>query len=196
MGRSVVIASSSFRAAIRLASAERSIPFLHLNAAVHRVFLMSNNASSSQLADAPRRYRTMNLRWFGWCVVLILITGIVLAMQVDWTSATGLYKEAKLALERRDYDESLRLGQRMRFRASHRAEGMLVAAEATAKLGRFDDALRLLEKVGTEKAALSEIALLLTARIQCDDLHRPADAERTLQEALSVNPTSLSVHEK
>jgi tetratricopeptide (TPR) repeat protein len=157
---------------------------------------MSNKASSAQLGDVPPRNRTTHLQWWVFRVVVILVAAIALFMQFDWVSSTRLYQESKTALKRGDYAESMRLGRRLMLRDSHRAEGMLFVAESSSKLGHHDEALHLLEQVRSEKPSLCEIALLMTARIQCDDLHRPFDAERTLVEALRVNPSSLSAHEK
>ena len=157
---------------------------------------MSNNSSSRRLRDLPPRDWRMDRRWWVSCVVVIFVAVIILAQQFDWATSTSLYQDSSIALKRGDYAESLRLGRRLMFRASHRAEGMLFAAESNAKLGNMDEALHLLEQVRTEKPAFSEIALLMTARIQSDDLHRLFEAERTLREVLRVNPASLSAHEK
>ncbi len=157
---------------------------------------MPKNVFTGHLGDVPPGYWIMDRRCWASCAVVLLVTAIVMAMRFDWVSSTSLYEESKLALRRGDYAESLKLGRRLMFRDSHRAEGMLFAAESSAKLGYQDEALHLLEQVRTEKPSLSEIALLMTARIQSDDLHRPFDAEQTLREAIRVNPASLSAHEK
>ncbi len=172
------------------------VPLLRVFAKVHRVILMSHNASSGHLGDTPPRHWTMHRLWWVSCLVAILVVAMAFAMQFDWVSSTSLYQESKNALKRGDYVESLKLGRRLMLRDSHRAEGMLFVAESCAKLGQQAEALQLLEQVRTEKPSLSEIALLMTARIQCDDLHRPFDAEQSLREALRVNPASLSAHEK
>ena len=129
-------------------------------------------------------------------VAVALLVALPLAWRVDWTPTPTLFRQARSALERADYAESLRLGQRLMDRPSHRTEGILFVAESSARLGDFDEALRLLEQVPADNPSLAETAALLTARIQCDDLHRPTDAERSLRKALRINPASLPAHEK
>jgi tetratricopeptide (TPR) repeat protein len=130
-------------------------------------------------------------------IVLVLAPfSLPLVWWVDWTSSQSLYRQARSALERRDFQVSLHLGRRLMARKSHRTEGLLFVAESSAQMGDFDEALRLLKEVPADNRTLSETAALLTARIECDDLHRPADAERTLRKALQIDPESLPAHEK
>ena len=157
---------------------------------------MSSNPHSVPLADVPSRYWTTCRRWRVWTLIAILAPAILVASQVDWTSTQRLRQQARSALERGDFSESSRLGRRLMDRESSRAEGILFAAESSAKLGRFDEALRLLEQVLAENPPFHEIAKLLVARIQCDDLKRPTDAERTLRDILQIHPTSEPAHDK
>lgn len=144
-----------------------------------------------------RRSGVMDARivWTFLFAVALLIA-LPVAWRMDWTPTQRLFRQARSALERADYAESLRLGRRLMDRASHRTEGMLFVAESLARLGEFDEALRLLEQVPADNPSLAETAALLTARIQCDDLHRPTDAELSLRKALRINPASLPAHEK
>ncbi|MBS0201777.1 MAG: VCBS repeat-containing protein [Planctomycetes bacterium] len=127
--------------------------------------------------------------------IALVAVGVIVA-RVDWTSSQRLYDQARAALERGDFPESLRLGNRLMSRPSHRVEGILFVAESQARQGQFDAALASLDPVSTDKPRLKAMACLLAARILCDDLHRPNDAETLLHEALRYDPNSLPAHEK
>ena len=152
------------------------------------------NSSSTSSDGAPGW--SVGRWWVVWSLGAILLAAIPTSFMIDWVSSPTLYQQASLALERGDFSAALKLGHRLMLRRSHRGEGMLFVAESSAKLGHDDEALQMLEQARVEKPSLNEVALLLKARILCDDLHRLFDAEQTLREVLRVNPASIAARDK
>lgn len=129
-------------------------------------------------------------------ILIALVAAGVIVACMDWTPSQRLYDQARIALERGDVAESLRLGRRLMNRPSHRVEGILFVAEAESRQEHHDDALELLAQVPADKPRLKAMACLLTARIQSDNLHRPGAAEASLREALRYDPNSRPAHDK
>lgn len=101
-----------------------------------------------------------------------------------------------MAFERSEFELAERLGRRLMGRSERFAEGALISGESAARLGRFDEALSLLNKIPSSDSLLYVTGKLASARIQCDDLCRPTLAEPILRDALRVDPDSLEAHER
>lgn len=153
---------------------------------------MSRDAFSKP-SRLPTAYTQRRRLWTLGIAIIFLIVVIVAARRVDWTSSQKLSQQAQEALARGDYAESLKLGLRLIERPDRRAQGLLFVGESQGKLGHFEEALQLLRSVPENDPFIQRMAILLTARILCDDLMQPAEAEKALRK---VFKDSLAAREK
>src|SRR4051812_20072296 len=151
--------------------------------------------TNDQIPQGDPAGRAITRFWIA-AVVIVLVVGGLVAIFVDWTPTATLFRQARRALEIGDHQAAERLGRRLMLRPARQAEGTLIAAEACEQLGNFNAALDLLNQIPRSDAQLFVIGRIVAARILCDQLHRLADAERPLREALEVDSQSMEAHER
>ena len=115
-----------------------------------------------------------------------------------WTnpSAASLLDDARKAMNARDYRNANLLASESLKLRSDSVDALLIAAEAAAKLGDLEQALRYCLMLPEEATGPEVFDALKTAGQQAIFAGRVSDAEQLYQRALKLAPDDLTVHRR
>jgi len=138
--------------------------------------------------------RSLKIGFFVGLGSLVCLACLMAAVWSGRPTAEDLQQRASEALARRDYLEAERLVRQLLAHAKARPAGLLILAETAIRRGQPDMALNHLDQM-PDAAEVREVAALMRARLECDDLHQPSRAEQTLTAALDRFPNSQAARE-
>ncbi|HND51484.1 MAG TPA: tetratricopeptide repeat protein, partial [Pirellulaceae bacterium] len=111
-------------------------------------------------------------------------------------AAETQYEAAVAALREQRFSEAYERGLEAASNRRYHREGLLIAGEALAKLGRPVEALAVLSEVPADGSRFAVASLLARGELFIGPLRRLAAAEATYREALKLAPENIVAHER
>ncbi|HEV3022493.1 MAG TPA: tetratricopeptide repeat protein, partial [Pirellulales bacterium] len=127
--------------------------------------------------------------------MLLALAGTIWRTAKDSIPLAELVSQARRALADAQYEEVEALCRRALERDPHFSAALLLAAEAAAKQGRLDEAVKYYGRVPADNPAEAAEARLAAANLLLN-ANRAAAAERALKECLACDPHRRDAHER
>ncbi len=124
-----------------------------------------------------------------------LLMAAVFALGVDWTPTEQLFKQAQTQLRRGKYLEAESLALRLTRRSARYREGWLLAAEAAARLRRFEDARSRLENIPEDASPLCAARWMAAGLLEMQGFRRLSAAERAIRNVLKIDAHNPDAHQ-
>ncbi len=133
-------------------------------------------------------------KWFViGAVVLIGAATLWLSWFQTGVPVDQLVQQAQAQLAQGHHQQAKDLADKALSRAPDSATALLIAAEATTKLGRYDEALQFYERIPNEGVAESAAGLFGSGELLRHQGHL-SSAEERFRHALALNPNYLLAH--